>query len=112
MAIAVNPRGSRGPNVEGELHRGLPLNIWLRICLISPCWFLRESISLLKKCDRLNGCDMAVVVKINGIPFWLVGEFTTHCGTYFSWDWDVHWRYGILTQGQRDRFVFEATLVC
>ena len=27
---------------------------------------------------------MAVVVKTNGIPFWLVGEFTTHFRTYFS----------------------------
>ena len=26
-----------------------------------------------------------------GIPFWLVGEFTTHFRTYSSWDWDVHW---------------------
>ena len=26
-----------------------------------------------------------------GIPFWLVGEFTTHCTIYFSGDWDVHW---------------------
>ena len=25
----------------------------------------------------------AVVVKTNGIPFWLVGEFTTHFRTYF-----------------------------
>ena len=27
------------------------------------------------------------------IPFWLVGEFTTHCRTYFSGDWDVHRGY-------------------
>ena len=27
---------------------------------------------------------MAVVVKTNGIPFWLVGEFTTQFRTYFS----------------------------
>ena len=26
-----------------------------------------------------------------GIPFWLIGEFTTHCRTYVSGDWDVHW---------------------
>ena len=26
-----------------------------------------------------------------GIPFWLVGEFTTHFRTYYSGDWDVHW---------------------
>ena len=37
-------------------------------------------------------------VKTNGIPFWLVGEFTTHFRTYFSgWiESDVHWGYGIL----------------
>ena len=34
------------------------------------------------------------------IPFWLVGEFTTHFGTYFGGDWDVHWGVtGILTHG-------------
>ena len=27
---------------------------------------------------------LAVVVKTNRIPFWLVGEFTTHFRTYFS----------------------------
>ena len=32
-----------------------------------------------------------------GIPFW--GWCTTHFRTYFSGDWDVHWRYGILTHG-------------
>ena len=32
-----------------------------------------------------------------GIPFWLVGEFTTHFRAYFSGDWDVHWGYWILT---------------
>ena len=42
---------------------------------------------------------MAVVVKANGIPFWLVGAFTTHFSTYFSLDLDVHWGYGILTPG-------------
>ena len=31
-----------------------------------------------------------MVVKTNGIPFWLVGEFTTHLRTDFSGDWDVH----------------------
>ena len=36
-------------------------------------------------------------VKTNGIPFWLVGEFTTYFRTYLSGDWDVHWGYGILT---------------
>ena len=36
---------------------------------------------------------MAVVAKTNGIPLWLVGEFTTHFRTYFSgWiELDVHW---------------------
>ena len=34
-----------------------------------------------------------------GIPFWLVGEFTTHFRAYFSGDWDVRWGYGILTHG-------------
>ena len=38
---------------------------------------------------------MAVVVKTNGIPFWLVGEFTTHFRTYFSGDWDVHRGYDL-----------------
>ena len=38
---------------------------------------------------------MAVVVKTNGVPFWLVGEFTTHFRTHFSWDWDVHWGYDL-----------------
>ena len=28
--------------------------------------------------QKLLVCDMAVVVKFNGIPFWLVGAFTTH----------------------------------
>ena len=37
--------------------------------------------------------DVAVVVKTNGIPFWLVGEFTTYFRTYLSGDWDVHWGY-------------------
>ena len=30
-----------------------------------------------------------------GIPFWLVGEFTTHSRTYFSGDWDVQWGYDL-----------------
>ena len=34
-------------------------------------------------------------VKISGIPFWLVGEFTTHFGIYFGGDWDVHWGYDL-----------------
>ena len=36
---------------------------------------------------------LAVVVKTNGIPFWGLGEFTTHFGAYFSgWiESDVHW---------------------
>ena len=36
-------------------------------------------------------------VNTNGIPFWLVGA--PPILVYFSWDWDVHWGYGILTQG-------------
>ena len=28
-----------------------------------------------------------------GIPFWLVGEVTTH-SSLFGWDWDVHWANG------------------
>ena len=35
-----------------------------------------------------------------GIPFWLVGDFTTHFRAYFSADWDVYWGYGILTHGR------------
>ena len=38
-------------------------------------------------------------VKTVLVPFWLVGEFTTHFRAYFSGDWDVHWGYGILTHG-------------
>ena len=38
---------------------------------------------------------MAVVVKTNGIPFLLVGEFTTHFRTYFSGGWDVHWGHDL-----------------
>ena len=34
---------------------------------------------------------MAVVVNTKGIPFWLVGEFTTRFRTCFSGAWDVHW---------------------
>ena len=31
------------------------------------------------------------------IPFWLVGEFTTHFGTYLSGiDWDVHRGYDLI----------------
>ena len=51
---------------------------------------------------------MAVVVKTvlskpTGSHFG-VGEFT-HFRTYFSGDWDVHWKYGlwILTHGQMDQ---------
>ena len=39
---------------------------------------------------RLVGHMAAVVVKTNGIPFWSVGEFTTH-RLYFSGAWEVHW---------------------
>ena len=43
--------------------------------------------------------ELAVVVKPNGIQFW--GRCTTHCRTYFSGDWDVHWGYDLdLTHGQ------------
>ena len=40
---------------------------------------------------------MAVVVKTNGIPFWLVREFTTHFRTYLSGliESDVHWGYDL-----------------
>ena len=42
-------------------------------------------------------------VSTNGIPFWLVGEFTTHFRTCFSGDWDVHWGYAFpRTQGRQD----------
>ena len=40
---------------------------------------------------------LAVIVKINGIPFW--GRCTTHFRACFSGDWDVYWGYGILTHG-------------
>ena len=44
---------------------------------------------------------MAVVVKTVVVDFMLVGigEFTTDFRTYFSWEWDVHWGYGLLTHG-------------
>ena len=32
-----------------------------------------------------------------GIPFRLVGEFTTHFRTYFSGDWDARWGHGTPT---------------
>ena len=35
---------------------------------------------------------MAVVQKPM-VPFW--GRCTTHCRTYFSGDWDVHWGYDL-----------------
>ena len=41
---------------------------------------------------ELNGCGGQNPL---GIPFWLVGEFTTHFGTYLSGDWDVHWGYDL-----------------
>ena len=43
--------------------------------------------------------EMAVVVKTVLGSHFGVGEFTTF-RTYFSGDWDVRWRYGILTHGQ------------
>ena len=52
-----------------------------------------------REASRDGWLHVAVVVKINGIPFWLVGEFATHFRTYFSGAWDVHWGYGVLTHG-------------
>ena len=33
------------------------------------------------------------------VPFW--GRCTTHF-SLFSWDWDVHWGYGVLTRSQME----------
>ena len=41
---------------------------------------------------RIDGCGCQ---NRYGIPFWLVGEFTTHFRTYFSGDWDVHLGYDL-----------------
>ena len=44
---------------------------------------------------------MAVVVKSSGIPFWLVGEFSSPpIEPILMGGWDVHWGYGSLTHGQ------------
>ena len=37
-----------------------------------------------------------------GIPFWLVGDYTTYFRTYFSGDWDVDWRHGLLSHGHTE----------
>ena len=39
--------------------------------------------------QRLPQRRMGPLGQTNGIPFWLVGEFTTHFRTYFSGSWDV-----------------------
>ena len=44
----------------------------------------RKSNATASEASSLKQRDTAVVVKTNGIPFWLVGEFTTHFRTYFS----------------------------
>ena len=53
--------------------------------------------SLLKAIPARNGrgCQHRF-----GIPFWLVGEFTTHFRAYCSGDWDVHGGYGVLAHSQ------------
>ena len=45
----------------------------------------------------VHGMPIWLGVKSSGIPFWLVGEFTTHVRTYFrGWiESDVHWGYGL-----------------
>ena len=54
-----------------------------------------------------DGCTyLAVVVKANGIPFWLVGEFTTQFGTYFS-----GWIGGLWCEALRPFSPVEAILV-
>ena len=61
---------------------------------------LRDVLMSMKERDELGWgfwgvgvAYVAVVVKTNGIPFW--GRCTTHFGTYFSGDWDVHWGYDL-----------------
>ena len=41
---------------------------------------------------RSGTSQMAVVVKTNGIPFWLVGAPPI---LVYSGDWDVHWGYDL-----------------
>ena len=53
------------------------------------------------RCNLAHGCGSKPMV-----PFWLVGEFTTHFRTYFSGDWDVHWGYGVLTHGHMMKLAF------
>ena len=48
-----------------------------------------------RRCIFANIFCLAVGQNRFGIPFWLVGEFTTHFRTYFSGDWDVHWGYDL-----------------
>ena len=48
--------------------------------------------------ERKKNTDIAVVVKTNGSPFWLVAA-PPMFRTYSSGDWDVNWGYGILTHG-------------
>ena len=40
-----------------------------------------------------------------------VGEFTTHFRTNFSGDWDVHWRYGLLSNNQMNILCYLFSLV-
>ena len=46
---------------------------------------------------QLHAVRHLAVGQTNGIPFWSVGEFTTHFRTYFSgWiESDVHWGYDL-----------------
>ena len=44
-----------------------------------------------------SGFPIWLWVNTNGIPFW--GRCTTHFRTFLGGDWDVYWRYEILTPG-------------
>ena len=80
------------PMPKGQSRPGLPVQ---ELCTVSPKCMKVYSTA----CTLLPGRS-----KRHGLwlskPGWdpiLVGELTTHCRTYFSEDWDVHWGYGIST---------------
>ena len=56
--------------------------------LLGPRPSFGPALAAISRCCATNGCDGH---NRFGIPFWLVGEFTTRLRTYFSGDWDVHW---------------------
>ena len=75
---------------------------------LCPSWAaLRVLVPLVSVCTVVSvATEKWLWVKTNGIPFWLVGEFTTHFRAYLSrWriESDVHWGLTatwLLTHGQ------------